>query len=555
MSNQSRTESALDLKRRYRSNEDHLGRDFFGPVLSQARTYDRAAGYFSSGSLNSWAAAVPELVKRSARVRLIIAAELSSQDRAALVDALEASEEAREMEEDEISHRLVDAATSVDGPDASVADRSRLLAWLIASGLVELRFAWFIGNGGQELYHEKFGVVEFADGQRVAFTGSANETSRGHGTNLERLDVFRSWKPGEGDRIQDMANDFGRTWGGSPEIRIRRLAARTLEMVKVRAPQTCPPLPPAHEPTGPDPLTDRWRHQEEAVTAFLAEGRGILEMATGTGKTRTSLKALTKLAEDQQIDSVIVCTSGNDLLEQWHKELLPWCAGRTWGLSRFYGKHDDGSSFYQAPHQAALICSRYNLPKVLPHLSIDQKRRILIIHDEVHGLGQPSSRDQLRGQHAAVGFTLGLSATPEREYDEQGTEFIASEIGPVVYQFGLEEAIERGILVEFDYEVLEFDITEGDRERIQQVHKKKAARLREGRPMSQEEEWIEISKVYKTAEEKMPRLQEYLRKSPNALDRSIIFVETKEYAAPLFETLHALGKRFSQYFDSDKPEV
>ncbi len=555
MGNRSRTKPALDLKRRYRSNEDHLGRDFFGPVLSQARTYDRAAGYFSSGSLNSWAAAVPGLVNRGARVRLIIAAELSPQDRAALVTALQASEEAREMEEDEITHRLLDAATSVNGVDASTADRSRLLAWLIASGLVELRFAWFVGNGGQELYHEKFGVVELADGQRVAFSGSANETSRGHGVNLERLDVFRSWEAGEGDRIQDMAEDFGRTWGGSPEIRVRRLAARTLEMVKERAPQTCPQPTPPHDPIGPDPATKKWRHQDDAVAAFLDKGRGILEMATGTGKTRTSLKVLTKLSRYQRIDSVIVCTSGNDLLEQWYKELLPWCAKRSWGLSRFYGKDDSGSSFYQAPHQAALICSRFNLPKVLPHLSIEQKRRILIIHDEVHGLGQPTSREQLRGHHAAIRFTLGLSATPEREYDEQGTNFIEREVGPVVYRFGLKEAIERGILVEFDYQVLEFDITEGDRERIQQVYKKKAARLREGRPMSKEEEWIEISKVYKTAEEKMPRLQKFLRESPGVLDRSIIFVETKEYATPLFDTLHALGTRYSQYFDSDKPEV
>lgn len=555
MSEQSNSEPPLDLKRRYRSNEDHLGRDFFGPILAHARTYDRAAGYFSSGSLNSWAAAIPELVKRSARVRLIIAAELSLQDRAALVEALQVSEDAREMEEDEITHRLLEAATSVSGADPSVADRSRLLAWLVASGLVELRFAWFVGNGGEELYHEKFGVVELADGQRVAFSGSANETSRGHGVNLERLEVFRSWEPGEGDRIQDMAEDFGRTWGGSSDIRIRRLAARTLDMVKERAPQTCPTLSPRSGSAEAPPAPDKWRHQDEAVTAFLSEGRGILEMATGTGKTRTSLKALTKLAESHAIDSVIVCTSGNDLLDQWHEELLPWCAERTWSLSRFYGKHASGSSFYQAPHQAALICSRYNLPKVLPHLSVDQKRRLLIIHDEVHGLGQPQAREQLRGQHAAIGFTLGLSATPEREYDEQGTEFIESEVGPVVYQFGLEEAIERGILVEFDYEVIPFDLTEGDQDRIQQVHKKKAARQREGHPMSQEEVWIEISKVYKTAEQKMPELQEYLLQSPDALDRSIIFVETKEYAEPLFHTLHVLGKKFSQYFDSDSSEV
>ncbi|WP_210407607.1 DEAD/DEAH box helicase family protein, partial [Hydrocoleum sp. CS-953] len=58
----------------------------------------------------------------------------------------------------------------------------------------------------------------------------------------------------------------------------------------------------------------QWRHQEEAVEEFLKVGHGVLEMATGTGKTRTNLKILSRLDELEQINGIIISTEGTDLL-------------------------------------------------------------------------------------------------------------------------------------------------------------------------------------------------------------------------------------------------
>jgi superfamily II DNA or RNA helicase len=546
--------SLREMKARYRSGEDHLGSDFFAKVLEHATSYDRAAGYFSSGALNAWTGAVPGLAARNAKLRLLIAPELSPSDRTALQSAIDTSFEARECTEEELAHRLIDAATNASSPNPTDCERAELLAWLIASGMLELRFAWFQGSGGEELYHEKFGVVTLANGQRISFGGSANETYSGHAVNGERIDVFRSWMTGEDTRIQSHADDFAASWDGSSYIRVRELSEETLKMVRERAPQDRPTPPPKEQPA-PDPATNKWRHQEEAVEAFLQARRGILEMATGTGKTRTAIKILTKLHEAGEVDSAIICTNGNDLLDQWHEEILDWCAQRGWSSMQYYGKHHDGSSFPMLCDKSALITSRRNLHGIVKRMALDQKQRTILIHDEVHGLGEPSSQEQLRGQHTPFAYTLGLSATPEREYDEASTSFIKNEVGDVIYQFGLKEAIERGILVEFDYHVIEFDLTEGDKSRIQGVYAKKAARARVGRPMSKEEVWIELARVYKTAEEKMPSLAAYLESNPASLDRCIIFTETKEHAEPLYEVLHGLRLTYSQYFDTDQSSV
>jgi superfamily II DNA or RNA helicase len=544
----------MDIKARYRSGEDNLGRDFFARLLSQATSYDRAAGYFSSGALNAWAGAVPGLAARRGHIRLLLAPELSVEDRTSLLQAVKLSEEARAMTEDAIAHRLVAAATAMHSNGNSCEHRSQLLTWLIASGLLEIRFAWFQGTQGEELYHEKFGVITLLNGNKVSFGGSANETAGGHERNGERIDVFCSWKPGELERISSHAQDFESSWNGNGHIRVRRLTDETLELIRAIAPKSAPALADA-SPLTAHTLDAKWRHQDEAVCAFLSAKRGILEMATGTGKTRTAIRAMSALREDGSIVAAIVCTDGNDLLDQWHKELLPWATKGGWRCEQFYGPHHSGSMFGTLHEKSVLVTNRRHLASIVRRLQPSAKARIMLIHDEVHGLGEPSSQINLRGQHSPFAYTLGLSATPQREYDPEGSSFIQDEIGDVIYQFGLRDAIERGILVPFDYCVLPFTLSADDKERIQRVYAQKAARAQSGNPMSREQVWIELARVYKTASEKIPKLAEFLMKRPDTLDRCIIFAETTEHVAPLFEIIHGLGKRFSQYFADDGSEL
>jgi superfamily II DNA or RNA helicase len=302
----------------------------------------------------------------------------------------------------------------------------------------------------------------------------------------------------------------------------------------------------------PDP-SGRWRHQDEAVAAFKQAGAGVLEMATGTGKTRTALRILADLVASGEVTSAVVTMDGTDLLDQWGLELEEWVASsrRRWVIYRQYERHHDLDEYLLDPSSSILIVSRGQLPRLMRPQGKASAARTLIVHDEVHGLGTPSSMRELDGSHERFRWRLGLSATPDRAYDVAGNDFLEREIGPVLYRFGLEAAIGRGVLSEFDYEPLEYQLTDGDRQRLRQVYTKQASRAREGRPMSQEEVWTEIARVYKTAEEKPGVFAKRLGEDPSILQRCIVFVETKEYGEQILEMIDRYTHRYRTYYAED----
>jgi superfamily II DNA or RNA helicase len=244
---------------------------------------------------------------------------------------------------------------------------------------------------------------------------------------------------------------------------------------------------------------------------------------------------------------------GTDLLDQWAAELDQWLldGGPKWLIYRNYERHHELGEFALDPDRALIVISRGQLRKLLDRLPETVKANMLIIHDEVHGLGTPSLVEALRGRHQVFPYRVGLSATPDRAYDQEGNAFVLSELGPVLYRFPLEKAIARGVLAPFDYLPLNYDLTQNDRDRLQAIYARKAARQREGRPMSQEELWTEIAKVYKTAEMKPQVFATYLGTNPTVLERAIIFVETKEYGAPILELLHRYTHLYRTYYAED----
>jgi len=431
--------------------------------------------------------------------------------------------------------------------------RAHVFAWLVANERLQLKFAFADHVDEPGIFHEKIGLFDFPDGSRVAFTGSANETMSGHRRNYESIDVYRSWVPGEEERVTTKAEQFQEAWNNTADgLHVLSPSPAVLGRLRERAPRQWP-LEPNEQPgqgSMPDP---RWLHQEAAVAAFLEGRTGILEMATGTGKTRTALKILSSLIGSNSVDAAIVTMDGTDLLDQWAGELEQWNqeGGPRWLIYRHYERHHELGEFALDPFHALIVISRGQLRKLIDRLPTSVKARMIIIHDEVHGLGTPSLVDGLQGRHAAFPYRAGLSATPDRAYDQDGNVFISAELGPILYRFPLEKAIARGVLSEFDYLPLPYDLTVADRDRLQAVHAKKAARLLDGNPMSDEELWTDIAKVYKTAEMKPAVFEGYLKTNPAILSRCILFVETKDYGAPILEMLHRYTHLYRTYYAED----
>ncbi len=539
-------ESIKKLKASYRSRDGGLSSDFFEPCLKYCKEYHRAAGYFSSSVLRSWSTSLLNIVSNKISIKLLISPELSSKDAKLFYDTASV-EQKRTILSEGADKIIEDVMQFIQNPNDSEL-RIQILAWLISSNQLEIRFALpkHIEDAG--IFHEKSGIFYFEKGEVVAFEGSANETVSGHSRNYEKVQVFRSWVESEKERIQGTQEDFEFYWDGhDASLEVISLSEKSLYLIKEKAPKE---KPKGKNNNSTQSEMVKWRHQTEAKNIFLNKKHGILEMATGTGKTRTSFIILDELFDKGLVNGAIICTSGNDLLDQWYETTLKSDVRSKNKLSVFrnYESHHDGQAFAQNPIGSIAIVSRDSLHTVLRFIDESEASKLIIIHDEIHGLGVPGAIANLTGTHKHFGYTLGLSATPEREYDQVGTQFIKDEVGPVIFNFELKDAIERGILVEFDYVALGYELSDDDKKRLSTVYKIKGARAKEGNPMSKEELWTKIAAVYKTAEFKPLIFADYLKEHSHVLKNSIIFVDTREYGEKILPIISEYTHLYRTYY-------
>jgi superfamily II DNA or RNA helicase len=297
-----------------------------------------------------------------------------------------------------------------------------------------------------------------------------------------------------------------------------------------------------------------WPHQVAAARKFLEVGHGILEMATGTGKTRTALAIAKTLLNQQKIDRIIVSVEGTDLLDQWSRVFLKQTNIAV--VHRQYGDFNEISRFLLGSSQQALIISRDFLARYVRQFPAHLFETTLVILDEVHGMGSPMMVEKLTGQISRFGYRLGLSATPEREFDETGSRFIEKEVGPIIFQFGLADAIKAGILCEFDYVPLSFRFSEEDENKRRPLIRALQAA---NNPNSQTDVDIEdirrrLAAIRKLSKAKIPVFKDYISHNPDTLSRSIIFVETVEYGRLVQEVIAPLKPRYHTYFGEDNRE-
>ena len=526
----------IDFQDDYRSGNDQIVEDFFRPSLAQAKTYWRAVGYFSSSAFESFGAPLGEFIKNDGHIRLITSVELSHGDLEAIQNGIP---------KQDICEQRIEQIIEADFADG-IGDGTSRLVRLLELGRLEIQIA--VPKTGTGIYHEKIGL--FFDGDDyVAFTGSTNESRNAFENNRECVDVYPSWS--SSTRAARKKEHFKELWERTDkgvEVYTFPEAAR-LKLLKVCGEWEAGRR---HREQVNHKKLSKWRHQDEARDIFLAAERGVLNMATGTGKTRTSLNILRALSKRNSIDTVIISTDGNDLLDQWYVELLSIRSDIGAKVIRHYKSSRGVEDFLLEPKNSVLLVSRQPLASALRQLPPEIGRRTLLIHDEVHGLGSPANRTRLSRLSDNIRFRLGLSATPEREYDDKGNTFLMEHIGPELFRFELGDAIRREILAPFNYFPLPYVSTAEDGQRVQDVYKRKAARAAEGNPMSDEEVWIDIARVYKTSKAKLPIFDDFIRNNQNLLKRCIVFVETQEYGDEVLEIIHKYRSDFHTYFSGEE---
>jgi superfamily II DNA or RNA helicase len=454
---------SLSVKTRYRSDRDDLVRDFYVPALSVATKYSRAVGYFTSTSLALFTRGIDQFADRGGQMRLIASPYLALDDIA-------------DIERGYDVRQIIERATL---REIDMEDRETILQGLgqvgrlIANGQLDLKLAFVSQRGRVGIYHEKIGIFRDNDGDLISFTGSANETFGGLIANFESIEVFEGWQSHDGDRALRIEQDFDDLWDDkTPNLRIEpfsEVARERLIEIGRRQRATLPPqddaLDPQIEirsPAGPliipADLSVR-DYQRTAVEAWLGRrGRGILKMATGTGKTKTAMFAACRIAQvhrqREQPLVLLVIAPLQHLVDQWTYEI------EAFGVRPIpvYESSDRWLPIVEEQLMEARLGHRPVVAMVATNASFSGTRfqailgritdPLLVIADEAHNLGSSAYRESLP-ENAT--YRLALSATPERWFDDAGTDALIGYFGPVVFELGLREAIEMKALCRYRY--------------------------------------------------------------------------------------------------------
>lgn len=442
----------LNLKGLYDSDRDNLLLDFYVPVLSESISYKRIAGFFSSNALAISAKGIQKFIENGGKIQLIANIILSEQDQKAIKEAIEQKEK-----------EIISEIEKLD--DVLKKGHIRLLAWLIKTEKLEIKIA-VVPRG---IEHKKKGILEDKEGNLISFSGSENETMKGWLENDEEFHVFCSWI--EGDKTRHLEPDiesFDKLWNNDTNeakvysiseafrYNLIRTAPRDEQEFKELSEEVTKELIKEEEKQRANKSklqnkVELREYQIEAINAwFKNKCKGIFEMATGTGKTYTALACLDQIYKQHHTLAVIIVCPYKHLVTQWvEKDLASFkFEGITiFGSFSSWNKILSNKIFsinngYLNRMIIATTYDTFSSERFIEQIK-KLKCSVMLIADEVHWAGAPELR---KGLIENYNFRLGLSATPKRWMDDEGTDllynyFDCSSGG--IYEFSLKEAITK----------------------------------------------------------------------------------------------------------------
>lgn len=473
----------LDIKKEYRSLLDSVAKDFYIPLLIQAVKYQRAVGFFSSSCLVEISKGISELAKNGGKIQLVASPYLSDED----IEAIKSGYAMRDQVVKEAIRRKM-----TEGKTPFEKARLNLLANLISDNILDIKIAFTEDSDRMGMYHEKMGIITDAEGNRVAFAGSMNESAAAMTLNYETIDVYCSWK-GEVDRVIAKENAFASIWNDTePNIKIidfPELKQEIIDKYKYAVPdfeidkkEYAPDIDTVlHTDLGVyteyGPKFPEWfklhDYQDEAITEWQKRNyRGIFDMATGTGKTYTGLGALTTLSKNlgHKLAAIIVCPYQH-LVEQWVEDILKFNIDPIIGYSdssqkdwpkRLKNAIRDQKLKVRGRGFFCFICTNATFSSDYVQAQLAKiKSDTLLMVDEAHNFGAPYLSCLLYDNYK---YRLALSATLDRHNDEEGTTKLYDFFGEKCIEYTLDRAIEEKKLTKYKYYPIVVTLTEEELE-------------------------------------------------------------------------------------------
>jgi DNA phosphorothioation system restriction enzyme len=485
--------------RRYKSRTEWEPIGFFSDCLCNATRFDLKLGFFSTSAINVLADGFATFLYNGGRMRLIINDILSEQDK----DVIEKAT---------IGETIIPAISLDDIATLknTLSERGQhffdCIAWLIKNNRIEIKV--IVPKDGNGISHTKCGL--FADAtNKVAFDGSCNFSRTALIENHESITAFCDWDSvSDKYKIEDLEEDFLRTFKEEddsvkyldatairtsistnfPDKSIKDLLQDEVELLSVNSMSDYPiSVKRALQHAKEKVLKVIQRIEEEKVKTIEESKnprfpyysgprnyqvqafenwknnnqKGLFAMATGTGKTLTSLNCLLQIYNKTNCYKAIILVPTITLVEQWEGEckkfnfnnIVKVCSKYPqWQteIDRIKLKETMDSS--SASYIIISTYASFVRDKVFPVLNSFPKKRLLFIADEAHNMGSGRMMDKIGG--IPYLRRIGLSATPKRQFDDDGNRQLYEFFGSskqFTFEYSMQEAIDNGFLCRYYY--------------------------------------------------------------------------------------------------------
>lgn len=487
----------VNFKHSYSSGYDEP-REFFTEALIESTTFDFGLGFFSSSGIRSLAYGFALFIANGGKMRVIMNHILSAEDKKAI-------ENGQKKITDGFEEKII---SDIDKLTKTLSKEDELffrcLSYLISIKRIEF-LATISTKGG--LGHDKYGIFTDSKGNKVAFIGSANFSKSALELNGETITVFTS--PTDDNRIQEYQVLFNESWEKDTPHLIhipienvetyistkfpKEPVSKLLEHESdIRNSANIPSRPfseklmeklekKEHEPRFPFP--EERDIQINAYNAWIENNRqGIFAMATGSGKTVTALNCVLKQYFENGFYKAIIVVPTQALAIQWQKET------KAFNFQNVISTHTDKDwrdtlSRYTT---RSLLDPKKNIIIITTYATFNRKDMqnfvssvkgadsFIYIADEAHNLGSASSLKHLPED---ILWRIGLSATPERVYDETGNEkiykFFNTRPPKYTFRYTMKQAIYEGeILCHYDYYPIFIELTKQEMEEYEKISSK-----------------------------------------------------------------------------------
>ena len=485
----------VQFKHSYSSGYDEL-KEFFTEALIESSTFDLGLGFFSSSGIRSLAYGFALFIANGGKMRVVINHFLSKEDKEAIENGQ------KHLVDNYESRILSDIAKLTKTLSKEDEHFFQCLSYLISINRIEF-VATISTKGG--LGHDKYGIFTDEKNNKVAFIGSANFSHSALELNGETITVFTS--SDDDKRICEYQTLFNKSWENDtphlihipinevktyisdnfPKLSFEELLGNSLYLRTDNTVNSyCKPLSKRildkielkeQEPRFPFP--EERPIQIDAYDAWISNGKnGVFAMATGSGKTVTALNCLRKQYKENGYYKAIIVVPTQALAIQWEKE------AKAFNFQHIVSTHTDKDwkNTLSRYTTRSLLDQSKSIIIITTYATFNRKdmqlftnrvkgiENFMYIADEAHNIGSTSSLKHL--PHNIL-WRIGLSATPERIYDDIGSEklyeFFNSRPPEYTYRYTMKQAIEENILCHYDYYPIFVELTNSEMEEYEYI--------------------------------------------------------------------------------------